>query len=223
MLRKTTQSAPSEKKETQQIGGGIRTVIIKDEDNKITRACWNETDCDLEYFSSSFLEGLRNVIVHFSLPSIHSTGWFPCQIAVAMTTSSSRLIPTSTALSVDKKWRTSSCTLACLRTSLHIFGEWGPCTHQPGLPHGLLSLAVSWLVRRALADTRQIGKLTREQFALAMHLIQQKVMKGVDPPQALTADMIPPSERGTPIIVGPSECLSPLFLVWYSQMNFNIF
>ncbi|XP_011612723.2 epidermal growth factor receptor substrate 15-like 1 isoform X4 [Takifugu rubripes] len=51
----------------------------------------------------------------------------------------------------------------------------------------------------ALADTRQIGKLTREQFALAMHLIQQKVIKGVDPPQSLTADMIPPTERGTPI------------------------
>ncbi|XP_069378705.1 epidermal growth factor receptor substrate 15-like 1 isoform X4 [Paralichthys olivaceus] len=51
----------------------------------------------------------------------------------------------------------------------------------------------------ALADTRQIGKLTREQFALAMHLIQQKVSKGIDPPQALTTEMIPPSERGTPV------------------------
>lgn len=58
---------------------------------------------------------------------------------------------------------------------------------------------------RALADTRQIGKLTREQFALAMHLIQQKVSKGIDPPQTLTADMIPPSERGTPIPVSPSD------------------
>ncbi|XP_072555573.1 epidermal growth factor receptor substrate 15-like 1 isoform X2 [Paramormyrops kingsleyae] len=51
----------------------------------------------------------------------------------------------------------------------------------------------------ALADTRQVGKLTREQFSLAMHLIQQKVSKGVDPPQTLTPDMIPPSERGTPV------------------------
>ncbi|KAF3835584.1 hypothetical protein F7725_028142 [Dissostichus mawsoni] len=51
----------------------------------------------------------------------------------------------------------------------------------------------------ALADTRQLGKLTREQFALAMYLIQQKVSKGLDPPQALTADMLPPSERGTPV------------------------
>lgn len=55
--------------------------------------------------------------------------------------------------------------------------------------------------RRALADTRQIGKLTREQFALSMHLIQQKVSKGIDPPQSLTADMIPPSERSTPLPV----------------------
>ncbi|XP_044054380.1 epidermal growth factor receptor substrate 15-like 1 isoform X9 [Siniperca chuatsi] len=64
---------------------------------------------------------------------------------------------------------------------------------QSGLSQNVL--AHIW----ALADTRQIGKLTREQFALAMHLIQQKVSKGIDPPQALTADMIPPSERGTPV------------------------
>uniref|UniRef100_A0A673CQ22 Epidermal growth factor receptor pathway substrate 15-like 1a n=1 Tax=Sphaeramia orbicularis TaxID=375764 RepID=A0A673CQ22_9TELE len=64
---------------------------------------------------------------------------------------------------------------------------------QSGLSQNVL--AHIW----ALADTRQIGKLTREQFALAMHLIQQKVSKGIDPPQTLTADMIPPSERGTPV------------------------
>ncbi|KAI5609860.1 epidermal growth factor receptor substrate 15-like 1 isoform X6 [Silurus asotus] len=54
----------------------------------------------------------------------------------------------------------------------------------------------------ALSDTRQIGKLTREQFALAMYFIQLKVTKGVDPPQTLTPDMIPPSERGTPNMSG---------------------
>uniref|UniRef100_A0A671SW31 Epidermal growth factor receptor pathway substrate 15-like 1a n=1 Tax=Sinocyclocheilus anshuiensis TaxID=1608454 RepID=A0A671SW31_9TELE len=70
---------------------------------------------------------------------------------------------------------------------------------QSGLPQNLL--AHIW----ALADTRQMGKLTREQFSLAMHLIQQKVSKGVDPPQALTPDMIPPSERGTP---GPDSSSS---------------
>ncbi|XP_055084303.1 epidermal growth factor receptor substrate 15-like 1 isoform X2 [Periophthalmus magnuspinnatus] len=46
-----------------------------------------------------------------------------------------------------------------------------------------------------LADTKQTGKLNPEQFSLAMHLIQQKITKDVDPPAALTPDMIPPSER----------------------------
>uniref|UniRef100_A0A674BFI0 Epidermal growth factor receptor pathway substrate 15 like 1 n=1 Tax=Salmo trutta TaxID=8032 RepID=A0A674BFI0_SALTR len=68
-----------------------------------------------------------------------------------------------------------------------------------GLPQNLL--AHIW----ALADTRQMGKLTREQFALAMHFIQQKVSKGMDPPQALTPEMVPPSERGTPVPV----CTTP--------------
>ncbi|XP_053539178.1 epidermal growth factor receptor substrate 15-like 1 isoform X4 [Ictalurus punctatus] len=67
---------------------------------------------------------------------------------------------------------------------------------QSGLPQNLL--AHIW----ALSDTRQIGKLSREQFALAMYFIQQKVSKGMDPPQALTPDMIPPSERGTPNMSG---------------------
>ncbi|XP_070272409.1 epidermal growth factor receptor substrate 15-like 1 isoform X7 [Myotis yumanensis] len=51
----------------------------------------------------------------------------------------------------------------------------------------------------ALADTRQTGKLSKDQFALAMYFIQQKVSKGIDPPQVLSPDMVPPSERGTPI------------------------
>uniref|UniRef100_A0A672V5S3 Epidermal growth factor receptor pathway substrate 15 like 1 n=1 Tax=Strigops habroptila TaxID=2489341 RepID=A0A672V5S3_STRHB len=51
----------------------------------------------------------------------------------------------------------------------------------------------------ALADTRQMGKLSKDQFALAMYLIQQKVSKGIDPPQVLSPEMIPPSERNTPI------------------------
>ncbi|XP_061211840.1 epidermal growth factor receptor substrate 15-like 1 isoform X2 [Neopsephotus bourkii] len=51
----------------------------------------------------------------------------------------------------------------------------------------------------ALADTRQMGKLSKDQFALAMYLIQQKVSKGIDPPQVLSPEMVPPSERSTPI------------------------
>lgn len=34
-----------------------------------------------------------------------------------------------------------------------------------------------------------------------MYFIQQKVSKGIDPPQVLSPDMVPPSERGTPIPV----------------------
>lgn len=72
---------------------------------------------------------------------------------------------------------------------------------------------------RALADTRQIGKLTREQFALAMHLIQQKVGKGIDPPQTLTADMIPPSERGTPVPVGHTHTHTHTYLHLLHPVN----
>ncbi|KAM4551130.1 epidermal growth factor receptor substrate 15-like 1 isoform 2-T2 [Odontesthes bonariensis] len=67
--------------------------------------------------------------------------------------------------------------------------------------HSTLSqtmLAQIW----GLADTKQTGKLTREQFSLAMHLIQQKVTKGIDPPSTLTPDMIPPSERSTTPVPG---------------------
>ncbi|KAM4728372.1 epidermal growth factor receptor substrate 15-like 1 isoform 2-T2 [Anableps anableps] len=53
-----------------------------------------------------------------------------------------------------------------------------------------------------LADTKQTGKLNPEQFALAMHFIQQKVTKGIDPPSTLTSDMIPPSERTAAAAMG---------------------
>lgn len=49
---------------------------------------------------------------------------------------------------------------------------------------------------RALCDTKDCGKLSKEQFALAFYLINQKLTKGIDPPQALTPEMIPPSDRG---------------------------
>ncbi|XP_068604580.1 epidermal growth factor receptor substrate 15-like 1 [Brachionichthys hirsutus] len=54
-----------------------------------------------------------------------------------------------------------------------------------------------------LADTKKTGKLNREQFSLAMHLIQQKTTKGIDPPSTLSPDMIPPSERTASIAAGP--------------------
>lgn len=59
-----------------------------------------------------------------------------------------------------------------------------------------------------LADTKQTGKLSREQFSLAMYLIQQKVTKGMDPPSTLTPDMIPPSERTAASVAGPDSTSS---------------
>lgn len=47
---------------------------------------------------------------------------------------------------------------------------------------------------RGLCDIGQSGKLNKEQFALSMWLIKQK-MRGIDPPNTLTAEMIPPSRR----------------------------
>uniref|UniRef100_H3DDG8 Epidermal growth factor receptor pathway substrate 15 n=1 Tax=Tetraodon nigroviridis TaxID=99883 RepID=H3DDG8_TETNG len=60
---------------------------------------------------------------------------------------------------------------------------------KTGLPSA--TLARIW----ELCDIGDIGKLTREQFALALHLINQKLTKGVDPPPSLSPEMIPPSDR----------------------------
>lgn len=59
---------------------------------------------------------------------------------------------------------------------------------QSGLPQPVL--AHIW----NLCDTRAVGKLNSDQFALAMYLVQQK-LKGIDPPAQLSPDMIPPSLR----------------------------
>ncbi|KAM7098806.1 epidermal growth factor receptor substrate 15 isoform 2-T2 [Molossus nigricans] len=60
---------------------------------------------------------------------------------------------------------------------------------KTGLPSALL--AHIW----ALCDTKDCGKLSKDQFALAFHLINQKLIKGIDPPHILTPEMIPPSDR----------------------------
>lgn len=49
---------------------------------------------------------------------------------------------------------------------------------------------------RGLCDTCQTGKLNKEQFAIAMWLIKQK-LNGIDPPAELTPEMTPPSLRKT--------------------------
>ncbi|KAM4871930.1 epidermal growth factor receptor substrate 15 [Thomomys bottae] len=60
---------------------------------------------------------------------------------------------------------------------------------KTGLPSTLL--AHIW----SLCDTKDCGKLSKDQFALAFHLINQKLIKGIDPPHILTPEMIPPSDR----------------------------
>nr|XP_044625230.1 epidermal growth factor receptor substrate 15 [Equus asinus] len=60
---------------------------------------------------------------------------------------------------------------------------------KTGLPS--VVLAHIW----ALCDTKDCGKLSKDQFALAFHLINQKLVKGIDPPHILTPEMIPPSDR----------------------------
>lgn len=84
------------------------------------------------------------------------------------------------------------------------------------------------LVCRGLADTKHTGKLNREQFSLAMHLIQQKSTRGVDPPLTLTPDMIPPSERTAAAVGLPvsacSRCLLmklPCLLCFFSPSKAN--
>uniref|UniRef100_A0AAY4ATC8 Epidermal growth factor receptor pathway substrate 15 like 1 n=1 Tax=Denticeps clupeoides TaxID=299321 RepID=A0AAY4ATC8_9TELE len=78
-----------------------------------------------------------------------------------------------------------------------------------GLPQS--TLAHIW----SLADTERRGKLTKEQFSLAMHFIQQKVTKGLEPPQLLTPDMIPPSERVASVSATP-----PLPLIFQHFLDF---
>lgn len=45
-----------------------------------------------------------------------------------------------------------------------------------------------------LADTQQRGKLSREEFAVAMHLIHKR-LAGQPIPRQLPATLIPPSAR----------------------------
>lgn len=74
---------------------------------------------------------------------------------------------------------------------------------KSGLPQNML--AHIW----ALCDSQQSGKLNSEQFALACWLIDRK-KKGIDPPQVLSAEMIPPSVRPTNTVAPPQVRL-PFF------------
>ncbi|KAG7301169.1 hypothetical protein JYU34_014017 [Plutella xylostella] len=67
---------------------------------------------------------------------------------------------------------------------------------ESGLPQA--TLAHIW----ALCDQESVGKLTRNQFALAMWLVQ-RARAGAPPPAALAPDMVPPKETSEPKPVEP--------------------
>lgn len=73
---------------------------------------------------------------------------------------------------------------------------------QSGIPN--LCLAQIW----ALCDTSQSGKLTSEQFSLAMWMVERKRM-GYEPPECLAPNMVPPSQRS----VGSGSLMSGSSLV----------
>ena len=51
------------------------------------------------------------------------------------------------------------------------------------------------------------GKLTCEQFALAMHLMQNQ-LKGLELPQHLTPELLPPSMRRESLVVSRISSLA---------------
>ncbi|XP_059864099.1 epidermal growth factor receptor substrate 15-like 1 isoform X6 [Delphinus delphis] len=135
-------------------------------------------------------DSLRSTPSHGSVSSLNSTGSLSPKHSVKQTQPTVNwVVPVADKMRFDEIF---------LKTDLDLDGyvsgqEVKEIFMHSGLTQNLL--AHIW----ALADTRQTGKLSKDQFALAMYFIQQKVSKGIDPPQVLSPDMVPPSERGTPI------------------------
>uniref|UniRef100_A0A8C8SAL4 Epidermal growth factor receptor pathway substrate 15 like 1 n=1 Tax=Pelusios castaneus TaxID=367368 RepID=A0A8C8SAL4_9SAUR len=135
-------------------------------------------------------DSLRSTPSHGSVNSLNSTGSLSPKHSIKQTQPSVNwVVPMSDKVRYDDIF---------LKTDMDMDGyvsgqEVKDIFIHSGLPQNLL--AHIW----ALADTRQMGKLSKDQFALAMYFIQQKVNKGIDPPQVLSPDMIPPAERNTPV------------------------
>ncbi|XP_063472278.1 epidermal growth factor receptor substrate 15-like 1 isoform X5 [Symphalangus syndactylus] len=134
-------------------------------------------------------DSLRSTPSHGSVSSLNSTGSLSPKHSLKQTQPTVNwVVPVADKMRFDEIF---------LKTDLDLDGyvsgqEVKEIFMHSGLTQNLL--AHIW----ALADTRQTGKLSKDQFALAMYFIQQKVSKGIDPPQVLSPDMVPPSERGTP-------------------------
>ncbi|KAL4678053.1 hypothetical protein H8959_020727 [Pygathrix nigripes] len=134
-------------------------------------------------------DSLRSTPSHGSVSSLNSTGSLSLKHSLKQTQPTVNwVVPVADKMRFDEIF---------LKTDLDLDGyvsgqEVKEIFMHSGLTQNLL--AHIW----ALADTRQRGKLSKDQFALAMYFIQQKVSKGIDPSQVLSPDMVPPSERGTP-------------------------
>nr|XP_036865402.1 epidermal growth factor receptor substrate 15-like 1 isoform X2 [Manis javanica] len=141
-------------------------------------------------------DSLRSTPSHGSVSSLNSTGSLSPKHGIKQTQPTVNwVVPVADKMRFDEIF---------LKTDLDLDGyvsgqEVKEIFMHSGLTQNLL--AHIW----ALADTRQTGKLSKDQFALAMYFIQQKVSKGIDPPQALSPDMVPPSERGTPVLDSSSS------------------
>ncbi|XP_054835581.1 epidermal growth factor receptor substrate 15-like 1 isoform X4 [Eublepharis macularius] len=135
-------------------------------------------------------DSLRSTPSHGSVSSLNSTGSLSPKHSLKQAQAPANwVVPVTDKVRYDEIF---------LKTDLDLDGfvsgqEVKDIFMHSGLSQSLL--AHIW----ALADTRQMGKLNKDQFALAMFLIQQKVSKGIDPPQVLLPEMIPPSERTTPV------------------------
>ncbi|XP_027627119.1 epidermal growth factor receptor substrate 15-like 1 isoform X3 [Tupaia chinensis] len=147
-------------------------------------------------------DSLRSTPSHGSVSSLNSTGSLSPKHSIKQTQPTVNwVVPVADKMRFDEIF---------LKTDLDLDGyvsgqEVKEIFMHSGLTQNLL--AHIW----ALADTRQTGKLSKDQFALAMYFIQQKVSKGIDPPQVLSPDMVPPSERGTPIPDSASSLASGEF------------
>ncbi|XP_036271730.1 epidermal growth factor receptor substrate 15-like 1 isoform X9 [Pipistrellus kuhlii] len=134
-------------------------------------------------------DSLRSTPSHGSVSSLNSTGSLSPKHSIKQTQPTVNwVVPVADKMRFDEIF---------LKTDLDLDGYVSGLEVKEIFMHSGLNqnlLAHIW----ALADTRQTGKLSKDQFALAMYFIQQKVSKGIDPPQVLSPDMVPPSERGTP-------------------------
>ncbi|XP_029466855.1 epidermal growth factor receptor substrate 15-like 1 isoform X2 [Rhinatrema bivittatum] len=134
-------------------------------------------------------DSLRSTPSHGSVNSLNSTGSLSPKHSIKPPQTVNWVVPLSDKLRYDDIF---------VKTDLDIDGYVSGQEVKDIFIQSCLSqniLAHIW----ALADTKQMGKLNKDQFALAMYLIQQKVSKGIDPPQVLSPEMIPPGERSTPV------------------------